>query len=189
MQNKYVGDIGDYVKFAILRAATVSAWRGGWQMTSIKKTEDTPTIFTSPKNGDAMALFSSTGSGRLSLPRSALLQPLKRVHMLSSRRFPPPWRIDEANDACFIVRDSTWQALAYFYFEEEPGRRSAAKLLTRGRCCGTLEPPAAGLLCSMAHLGRVWRSSRPTAARRPESLDGARQQHAALDCARQGARR
>ena len=47
------------------------------------------------------------------------------------RRFPPPWTIDEANNACFIVRDSTGQALAYFYFEDEPGRRSAAKLLTR----------------------------------------------------------
>jgi len=48
-----------------------------------------------------------------------------------TRRFPPPWSIDEANDACFIVRDRTGQALAYFYFEDEPGRRSAAKLLTR----------------------------------------------------------
>jgi hypothetical protein len=47
------------------------------------------------------------------------------------RRFPPPWSIDEANDACFIVRDKTGQALGYFYFEDEPGRRSAAKLLTR----------------------------------------------------------
>jgi hypothetical protein len=28
------------------------------------------------------------------------------------RRFPPPWSIDEANDACFIVRDWTGQALA-----------------------------------------------------------------------------
>jgi hypothetical protein len=27
--------------------------------------------------------------------------------------------------------DSTGQALGYFYFEEEPGRRSAAKLLTK----------------------------------------------------------
>jgi hypothetical protein len=31
------------------------------------------------------------------------------------RRFPPPWTIDEANDACFIVRDSTGQALGHFY--------------------------------------------------------------------------
>jgi endo-1,4-beta-D-glucanase Y len=47
------------------------------------------------------------------------------------RRFPPPWTLDEANNACYIVRDSTRQALAYVYFEDEPGRRSAAKLLTR----------------------------------------------------------
>jgi len=29
------------------------------------------------------------------------------------------------------VRDHNGQALAYVYFEEEPGRRSAAKLLTK----------------------------------------------------------
>jgi hypothetical protein len=46
------------------------------------------------------------------------------------RRFPPPWSV-EGTDACFIVRDASRQALAYVYFEEEPGRRSAAKLLTR----------------------------------------------------------
>jgi len=32
---------------------------------------------------------------------------------------------------CFVVRDHNGQALAYVYFEEEPGRRSAAKLLTK----------------------------------------------------------
>ncbi len=32
---------------------------------------------------------------------------------------------------CFIVRDANDQQLAYVYFEEEPGRRSAAKLLSR----------------------------------------------------------
>jgi hypothetical protein len=39
--------------------------------------------------------------------------------------------IEEHNDACFIVKDANGQALSYFYFEEEPGRRSAAKLLTK----------------------------------------------------------
>ena len=47
-----------------------------------------------------------------------------------ARRFPPPW-IAEETDACFIVRDANRQALAYVYFEEEPGRRAAAHLLTR----------------------------------------------------------
>jgi len=47
--------------------------------------------------------------------------------LAASRR---PGRIDEHAES-FIVRDATGQALAYFYFEEEPGRRSAAKLLTR----------------------------------------------------------
>ena len=56
--------------------------------------------------------------------------------MPSARRFPPPWTIDEANDARFIVRDATGQALSYFYFEDEPGGRSTAKLLTKdeARC-------------------------------------------------------
>jgi hypothetical protein len=62
--------------------------------------------------------------------RTPLLLSLHRS-MPSARRFPPPRTLDERNDACFIVRDNTGQALGYFYFEDEPGRRSAAKLLTK----------------------------------------------------------
>ena len=51
---------------------------------------------------------------------------------MPERRFPPPWSVEET-DACFIVRDHNGQALAYVYFEEEPGRRSAAHLLTRDK--------------------------------------------------------
>jgi hypothetical protein len=50
--------------------------------------------------------------------------------MSSPRRFPPPWTVEEL-DACFVVTDSAGQKLAYVYFEDEPGRRSSAKLLTK----------------------------------------------------------
>ena len=61
-----------------------------------------------------------------------LLHPAATLHRLrrgiaedmTPRRFPPPWTVDEANDACFIVHDANGQALGYFYFEDEPGRRS-----------------------------------------------------------------
>ena len=52
--------------------------------------------------------------------------------MPSVRRFPPPWSVDE-QEACFIVRDANGQALAYVYFEDEPGRRSAASCSPRTR--------------------------------------------------------
>ena len=32
---------------------------------------------------------------------------------------------------CYIVRDAEGHALAYVYFEDEPGRRAAAHLMTR----------------------------------------------------------
>jgi hypothetical protein len=44
--------------------------------------------------------------------------------------FPPPWTANDI-ETCFLVRDRNGQALAYVYFEDEPGRRTAAKLLTR----------------------------------------------------------
>ena len=46
------------------------------------------------------------------------------------RRFPPPWSVED-HLACFIVKDSTGQALAHIYCEIEPGQRSAAKLLSK----------------------------------------------------------
>jgi hypothetical protein len=50
---------------------------------------------------------------------------------MTARRFPPPWTVEEMNNACFIVRDKNGQALACVYFESDPGRRTAANLLTR----------------------------------------------------------
>ena len=50
--------------------------------------------------------------------------------MPERRRFPIPWSADET-DTCFIVRDGNGQAVAYVYYEEEPGRRSAANLMRR----------------------------------------------------------
>jgi putative heme degradation protein len=55
--------------------------------------------------------------------------------MSEPRRFLSPWSVDEADSKLdrrsFTVRDKNGQALAHVYFEEEPGRRSAAKLLTK----------------------------------------------------------
>src|SRR5215470_1461459 len=50
--------------------------------------------------------------------------------MRSSRRFPPPWSVEE-QEACFVVRDHNKQALSYVYYEEEPGRQAAAERRNR----------------------------------------------------------
>src|SRR6516164_2209715 len=52
--------------------------------------------------------------------------------MSQTRRFPPPCSVEELNDA-FVVDYHNGQQLAYVYFEDEPGRRSAAKLLRQRR--------------------------------------------------------
>ena len=53
-----------------------------------------------------------------------------RVKPMHSRHFPPPWNVDD-NGSCFIVRDHNGQALAYTYYEVDPGRRTAANLMTK----------------------------------------------------------
>ncbi len=50
--------------------------------------------------------------------------------MPEPRRFPPPWSVEDIS-ACFVVIDSAGQKLSYVYFEDEPDRRSAAKLLNK----------------------------------------------------------
>jgi hypothetical protein len=51
------------------------------------------------------------------------------------RRFPPPWTAED-NGAALIVKDASGHALAYVYYELEPGRRTAANLLTRDEARG-----------------------------------------------------
>jgi hypothetical protein len=66
--------------------------------------------------------------GALVILLAALLWTGRNV--VSERRFTPSGDIED-NGACFIVRDNNGQALSYVYYENEPGRRAAAGLLTR----------------------------------------------------------
>ena len=54
---------------------------------------------------------------------------------MPARRFPPPWSVEdvgaELQHRAFVIKDKSGQALAYVYFKDEPGRRSAAKLLSK----------------------------------------------------------
>ena len=49
---------------------------------------------------------------------------------MAERRFPPPWSA-ELQPNHYVVRDANRQQIAYVYYENEPGRRSAAKLLSK----------------------------------------------------------
>jgi hypothetical protein len=40
-------------------------------------------------------------------------------------------QLREDINAAFVMKDSSGRKLAYIYFKDEPGRRSAAKLLTK----------------------------------------------------------
>ena len=71
---------------------------------------------------------------------------------MPERHFPPPWSVQEL-EACFIVTDSAGQKLAFVYFEEEPGRRSATKSLTRDEARRPSEKFASFIVFV---LGPVW---------------------------------
>ena len=49
---------------------------------------------------------------------------------MTARRFPSPWSVEDIG-AAFVVKDNDGQRLACAYYEEEPGRRSSAKLLSK----------------------------------------------------------
>ena len=49
---------------------------------------------------------------------------------MTARHFPPPWSA-ELQPNYYVVRDANGQQLAYVYYENEPGRRSAGKLLSK----------------------------------------------------------
>jgi hypothetical protein len=71
----------------------------------------------------------------IELARSNLSRKLPRplkvaTGMKDRRRFPAPWSIRDLG-AAFVVKDSARRNVAYVYYEEEPDRRSAAKLLTK----------------------------------------------------------
>src|SRR5262252_9154419 len=48
---------------------------------------------------------------------SRIMKRADRLIMSRPRRFPPPWSIEEL-EACFVVKDSAEQKLAYGYFQD-----------------------------------------------------------------------
>ena len=63
-----------------------------------------------------MSLSAQSGNG-------AIITPM--------RRFPPPWTIEEHNDACFIVKDATGLALGWCLSLKNPFLRFIKALTTK----------------------------------------------------------
>jgi hypothetical protein len=73
---------------------------------------------------------------------------------MHNRRFPAPWTAEET-DACFIVRDANGRPLSYVYFEDEPGRRASANLMTKDE--------ARRIAAGIARLPELLRAEQPDA--------------------------
>ena len=105
---------------------------------SFKRLQDTLTKAICPHCGQTHTRWTSEGhldedenaDPELIVKALDRLNPAAVEGSAGSCRFTPPWSIEETG-ACFIVRDGAAQALAYVYYEEELGRRSAAKLLSK----------------------------------------------------------
>jgi hypothetical protein len=63
---------------------------------------------------------------------------------MPARRFPPPWTVEEL-EACFVVKDSAGQKLAYVYFEADTAGGvpdiGAATGMGGDKLTGSSEPP------------------------------------------------
>ena len=74
---------------------------------------------------------------------------------------PPPWSVDEL-EACLVVTDSGGQKLAYVYFEDEPGGRSAAKLLSKAEAhCAQGRQIVCAAIGRKANESHFWRDGMP----------------------------
>jgi hypothetical protein len=63
------------------------------------------------------------------------------------------------NNACFIVKDANGVALSYVHFENEPGRRTAANLMTKDEARKCRLRTVQSCICLIRLAGRFHRHS------------------------------
>jgi hypothetical protein len=79
---------------------------------------------------------------------------------VTERRFPAPWTAEEYRGISYIVRDANNFPVAYIYFDTEPGRRSAANMMTKDEARGI----AAGIAKMPELLGKLRRTKMSSAS-------------------------
>jgi len=68
--------------------------------------------------------------GRCDIPPKRSDSDIATLGTMPNRRFTPPWSIEDIGTA-YVVKDGGGQKLAYLHYEDEPGRRSTTKMLTK----------------------------------------------------------